>query len=191
MLTINLLPENARRAAPSNIEQFHRAPLAWIIVALMVGVPLLLWLPLQWRRYELASLTAKVRDLEPKKAAIDQLQATMQELRAKEVAFKALRQGHNLWSGRLNILSDVTPDGLWLTELSLDARGLTIQGSATARQSDPELVSITKLAQGLKADPDFSSAVKDIQIESIKQVKEGDIEVARFTVTCALAEPLQ
>lgn len=191
MLTINLLPESARRAAPSNIEQFHRAPLAWIIVAAMVGIPLLLWLPLQWQRYELASLTAKIRTLEPKKAAIDQLQITMQELRAKEAAFKSLREGQNLWSRRLNTISDVTPDGVWLTELSLDSKGLAIQGSASGHQSEPELVSITKLAQGLKADPDFSSAVKDIQIESIKQGKDGNVEVARFTLSCTLAEPLQ
>lgn len=188
MLTVNLLPETARKTGPSQVEQFHRTPLMGMAAAVMVALPLVLWIPIQVRRYQLGQLTTKIQTLQPKKTSIEQLQRSLQQLRAQQAAFQGLGKGQNLWSRRLNTLSDVMPDGVWLTELSLDpAKGLVIHGSAIG-QSDPELTSITKLVQGLKADADFSSAVKELQIESIKRVQEGQVEVAHFTLTCTLAE---
>lgn len=188
MLNINLLPETVRKAGPSTIEQFHRTPLMALAAAVLMVVPLSMWIPIQVRRYQLRQLTDKIQTLQPRKAGIDQLQQSLQTLRAQQAAFQGLGRGQNLWSRRLNTLSDLTPDGVWFTELSLDpVKGLAIQGSAIG-QSDPELVSITKLVQGLKADADFASAVKEVQIESIKRVQEGLVEVAHFGLTCTLQD---
>jgi len=188
MLNINLLPETVRKAGPSRIEQFHRTPLMGIAAAVLIALPLSVWIPIQVRRYQLRQLNAKIQELQPKKAGVDQLQQSLQKLRAQQAAFQGLGKGQNLWSRRLNTLSDLAPDGLWFTELTLDpVKGLILHGSAIG-QSDPELVSITKLVQGLKADADFASAVKEVQIESIKRVQEGQVEVAHFGLTCTLQE---
>jgi len=188
MLHINLLPETVRKAGPSTLEQFHRTPLMGIAAALLIAAPLSIWIPIQLKRYQLRQLNAKIQVLQPKKADVDQLQQFLQKLRAQQAAFQGLGKSQNLWSRRLNTLSDLTPDGMWFTELTLDpVKGLMIRGSAIG-QSDPELVSITKLVQGLKADADFASAMKEIQIESIKRVQEGSVEVAHFGLTCTLQE---
>ena len=188
MLTINLLPEPARKARPSTVEQFHRTPLMAMAAAALFALPVVIWIPIQVRRYQLQQLNAKIQTLQPKKTGIEQLQRSLQQLRAQQAAFQGLGKGQNVWSRRLNTLSDVTPEGVWLTELSLDpVKGLVIHGSAIG-QSDPELASITKLVQGLKADADFALAVKELQIESIKRVQEGQVEVAHFTLTCTLVE---
>ena len=188
MLKINLLPESLQKATSSPIEQFYRTPLIWVVVVGVVVFPLLFWIPTVMRRQELAKLHAKVQSLEPKKAHVDRLQEALTKLRAEETAYKGLRRGTG-WSKRLNTLSDLTPSGVWFTDFSLDQRELIIQGSAIG-SGDPQMASVTKLVQELKADADFAAVVKDIQIESIKRVPEGDLELVQFTLTCPLAEAL-
>jgi len=190
MLTINLLPESARKASLSAIEQFHRTPLMWIAVAGMVTLPLLLLGPLHLRRHRLQQLQATISLLQPKKARVEELQRSLQELQAQERAFRGLGAGQGgLWSRRLNQLSRVTPDGVWFTELDLDLdRGLLIQGSAI-EEVGPEKSSVARLVHDLKGDAEFMAPFKDLQIESLKRLQEGDQEIVQFTLIAMMAEP--
>ena len=189
MLQINLLPEGARRATLSPVEHFHRTPLMWLSVALTIGFTCSLFIRISLRRGMLRELNNKIHLLEPKKSALDELQQRLQQLRAQEAAFHGLRHAQGLWSKRLNTLSDVTPEGVWFTELSLDRKkGLIIQGSAIGQGGGGEMVNVGHLVQDLKANPDFSLAIKDIQIESIKRIQEKDVEIVQFTLSCPLRE---
>jgi len=188
MLTINLLPASARKTALSSLEQFHRTPLMWMAVVVMVGLVMALWVPLTIRRGQLRQLNAKIDALTPKKLEVERLQQFTRQLHAQEASFKGLAQGRYRWSRRLNTLSTLTPEGTWFTELSLDqTKGLVIQGSAIGEGGN-EMVHIGRLVQDLKADSDFSAAVRDIQIESIKRFQDKEIEIVQFTLTCALAD---
>lgn len=189
LLRINLLPESARKTTLSPVEQFHRTPLMALAVGVMALIPLSLFIPTYFHRQKLQRLTAKIQTLEPRRIEMDQLQRTLQRLRTQEAAFQGLKKGQGLWSRRLNTLSSVTPNGVWFTELSLDpAKGLVIQGSAIA-SAGPAMVTVSRIAQDLKADADFASAFKQIQIESIKQVQEGEFDIVQFTVTCTVQGP--
>ena len=187
MLKINLLPEGARKATLSHIEQFHRTPLMAIAFLVLAAIPLLLWMPVHFQTQELERLNEKIQTLQPKKTEVERLQRLLQELRAQQKAFQGLGKGPGLWAQRLNILSNVTPEGVWYTELALDpTKGMVLQGSAIGQQVGPEMVSVTRLVRDLEANPDFASVVKDIQIESIKRVPEGEIDVVQFTLSCSL-----
>ena len=187
MLKINLLPEGARKATLSPIEQFHRTPMMWILAGVLVLFALSLTLPVSLRHRQLRQLTERVQILTPQKQEVEQLQRQLQQLRAQEAAFRSLGQGQGLWSKRLNVLSNVTPEGIWFTELNLDQKtGLVIQGSAIGAANAEK--NVGRLVQDLKADPDFTAAVKDVQIESIKRVQDKGIEVVQFTMVCALAD---
>lgn len=184
LLRINLIPESAKKAGSTSVEQLHRAPLMWIGAGVLLVVPVLMVLPMQLRRAHLNRMTAKLAELQPDLLQTQRLQRQVELLRAQDDAFRRLGTGGELWAKRLNVLSDATPAGLWFTELSLDRdKGLVIQGSAV-QQGEQEMVSITRLVQSLKSDPDFSSTVQDIQIESIKRVQDGELEVVLFTLTC-------
>ncbi len=188
MLTINLLPAGVRKASLSPVEQLHRTPLMWIVVTTLVALGCLAWMPIPFRQRQLAQLTANIQVLAPKKQALDQVQQALQRLRSQETAFRGLGQGQRMWSKRLNILSDALPEGVWLTDLALDqAKGLVIQGSAIG-QGDPQMTSVTRFVHDLQTDQNFASAMKDISIESIKRVPEGEIEIVQFTLTCSIAE---
>lgn len=188
MLKVNLLPAEQRKRSLSPIEQLHRTPFMWIVAAVMVVLPLVFFIPIGVRREQLRKLNEQIQSLEPRRMEVERLQRVLQTLRAQEAAFQKLAKGYGLWSERFNTLSTVTPDGVWFTELTLDpSKGLIIQGSA-AGQGDPGMGSVTRLVQGLQADHNFMSAIKEIQIESIKRTQEGEVEVMRFTLTCALLE---
>lgn len=189
MLTINLLPQGARKPVHSPLQQFHRTPLFWLGIIGMAFTMLSPVLLIQMYRGQVRQLASKINALQPKKAEVDRLQQWLQTLQGQQAAFQHMRHGEGSWSRRLNILSDLTPDGVWFTEFDLDEeRGLVIQGAAMS-QGGAEMVAVGRLVSDLKAEPVFSSAVRDIQIESIKRVQEEGLELVEFTLTCALAEP--
>ena len=188
LLKVNLLPESARKASLSPIEQFHRTPLMWFAVAALVGFAVLLLVPIGILQGRLRQLNSTVEQLQPRKAEVDRIQRSLQNLHAQEAAFRNLKQGRSLWSKRLNLLSNVTPEGIWFTELTLDpSKGLTIEGSAIG-QGGAEMVNVGRLREDLQADPDFRAAVKDVQIESIKRIQDRDVEIVQFTLSCKLAD---
>ena len=47
---------------------------------------------------------------------------------------------------------------------------------------------VGRLVGDLKADPDFASVFKYMQIEAIKRAPEKEIELVRFTVTCLFVQ---
>ena len=188
MLKVNLLPEGARQAALSPIEQFHRTPLMWLVMGAMLVFVLVLLVPLGIYGQQLHGLQVQIQALQPKKLEVDRAQRFVQGLRAQEAAFRGIKQGGGMWAERLNVLSDVTPEGVWFTELELDQdKGLIIRGSAISKGGS-EMVSVGKLRSDLKANPDFAAAIEDIQIESIKRIQDKNIEIVQFTLACALRE---
>ena len=187
MLKINLLPESARKPGVPAVDHFHRTPLFWLMLGGMGAFIVLLLIPLQLRQQQLQQLNAKIQALQPKKLELDELQRVIAQLRSQEQAFKSLGNVQGLWSKRLNTLADVTPDGVWFTELNFDeTKGLVIQGQALVQGSD-EMSHVGRLVADLKANGDFAGAVKDIQIESIKRVQDKEIELVQFTLTCMLS----
>lgn len=189
MLRVNLMPESARRSTGSQIEQAYRMPLAKFLAAGLMVYLLTLAVPYVLYQQQLKSLNDKIQSLQPKKLEVERIQKLLADLRGQEASFKKLAQGdRGLWSKRFNVLSDVTPDGVWFTELVLDQeKGLVMQGTAIG-QGGAEMVSVGRLVQDLKADTNFTAAVKDIQIESIKSFQEQDIEMVEFTLTCKLLD---
>ena len=186
MLKINLLPESVRKYSISPIEQFHRTPLMWVVVGLMIGIVVLLLLPIAVHGQQLHALNAKVAALQPKKHEVDELQQSLQQLRAEQEAFQGLGKGQGHWAKRLNSLSTLTPEGVWFTDLTLElSTGLVLRGSAIG-QGDTEMVGIGRFVQDLKSNAEFSSVFKNIQIESIKRTQDRTIEVIQFTITASL-----
>ena len=188
MLQINLLPEEARETSLSSLEQLHRIPLIWIVVGLLIGFGLVLLIPVHFNQRRLNVLTKQIEQLKPKEFEVHKLQQTLNQLKREAAAFEQIKSGNRrAWSQRLNKLSDLTPDGIWFTNLDLDpVKGLVIQGAAIG-QGGSEMANVGKLVQDIKGDTEFTSAFKDVQIESLKRVYEKEIEVVRFTLICQLS----
>ncbi len=191
MFTINLLPESYRKTTATPLPPLHRSPLVSVVVAIVLGLTILLALVRQVRQMQLNHLNAQLQQLQPRRVEVDRLRVTLQKLRTQQTSFEGLHRGESVWARRLNTLSDATPEGIWFTTLSLDpVRGLVIEGAALGQEGQ-EMAQIGQLVQNLKDQPAFTSAVRDIQIESIKSTRENDVEITLFTVTCVLEAAVQ
>lgn len=187
LLRINLLPDSAQKASQQSVQQFYRTPLVGIGIALLALLAVGLQVPVQLNQRKVNKLNEKIHKLQPRQAEVKRVQELLSRLRAQRDAFEGLKMGSGSWSRRLKVLSDATPNGLWFTELLLDRnKGLVIQGMALASQG-PEMVTVTRLVQDLQSDANFASAFKQIQLESIKRVQQGDFDVVQFTITCTMA----
>jgi Tfp pilus assembly protein PilN len=186
MISINLLPESYRQPTVSPLQEFHRSPLALFVIVILVGFAGLLFTGVQMRQGALAGVNGKLQQLAAPKTAVDELNVLVRELRDQRTVFERLSHARSQWAHHLNVLSDVVPEGVWLTDLSLDPdRGLVIQGSALA-QGGQEMLRITRLVEGLKGDKEFGQVLQNVQIESIKRMKEEQIDVVEFTLTTKL-----
>ena len=188
MLTVDLLPGTYRRSAESSLEQLHRMPLVWLIAGLLMIIAAIPGVLVYVRTRTLDQLNAKIQALQPKHQSIEQIRIYLQQLHEQEQTFKGLVERGGEWSRRLNVLSTVIPDGVWFTELALErGKNLIIQGSALS-EGGAEMMRVGRLVQDLKASEEFGRVVKDIQIESIKRVQDKDLEIVKFTLTCALTD---
>lgn len=188
MLTINLLPESARNPPASFLTQFHRTPFMWLVISILVMVPLGLWAFLSFHRQQLARLEEAIQVLEPKKRAVDELQRSLQQRRVEETAFRDLEAGQSQWAKRLNVLSDLVPDGVWLTELVFDPLSTLVIRGAVMGESGSEMARVGRFVQELNTADALTSLIKDIQIESLMRVQDGDLEIVQFTLSCTLRE---
>ena len=188
MILVNLLPEAYRKPKVAPIQQFHRSPLALLFGAALLSSLILLGLLFQMHQAHLAGLTSRLRQLEPRKAAVDQLQTSIRALQNQQDVFARLMRERSRWARYLNTLSDAVPNGVWFTDLSFDPlKGLVIQGSAI-NQGGEEMVRIGRFVQDLKSDTAFAVTFQDIQIESIKSVQDQEMELVEFTLTADLID---
>ena len=188
MITINLLPETPRHAKAGTFTQLHRSPLVFAGVIGLIVVTGLLVLLRTFRQHQLTQLTVRLQQFDAKKQGVSTLKTALQQFREQQAIYQGLAEARSRWAQRLNILSDAMPDGVWLTHLVLEpSRGLVIEGAAV-QQGEEVMAQIGRLVQALKEDPEFSRAVHDVQIESIKSVKDGELDVTQFALICEMAE---
>lgn len=187
MIAINLLPEAYRKPKPSSIQQLHRSPLALVLIGVLLGLSLLLVALRGVSQLRLARLTARVKTLGPQQQAITEVKTTLAALRQQQQTLDYLDRQRSRWAGRLNVLSDVIPAGMWLTELTLDPQDtLVLQGVAISQDGEG-MTAVTRFVQELKADPRLAGVIRDIQIDTVQNVQDGQIELMKFTLTCPLA----
>ena len=183
MITINLLPEAYRKAPPNPALQFYRSPLAIGLIVLCVGVGVVLGMVTGVRQARSQQLQSRMQQFESQKKTTDELAASVKRLRDQQAVFDRLTLDRSQWWKYLNEVSNLTPEGVWFTDLSLDpAKGLVMQGSAIS-QGGEEMVRIGRLVQELKSSSEIASIIPNIQIESIKSMQDGNIELIQFTLT--------
>ena len=186
IVAVNLLPDTYRKATPSSLQQFHRSPLAIGLVSVLVGLGLLLVALRGVNQFRLARLMARVNTLAPKQQAIGEAKAALAALREQQRTLAYLEHQRSHWAVCLNVLSDVIPAGLWLTGLTLDPQNTLVLDGMAIDQGGEGMTPVTQFVQALKADPRLAGVVREIQVEGIKNIQDGQIGLMKFTLTCSL-----
>lgn len=187
MITINLLPAESRGRTAVSLQQVSRSPLVLLIVGGLIGVTLCFVGVRLAQQARLRRITDQIQQLLPHKMQVTHVKEEVDALRARHAVYERLNRERSQWAKLLSALATVMPDGVWLTDLSLDLpqTTLTLEGSAIG-EGEEKVNRIGRLVQALKVDPVFSAGTRDIQIESLKSLFQGEIEVALFTIRCAL-----
>jgi len=90
-----------------------------------------------------------------------------------------------VWSQKLNAISDGITRGVWLRKMVLDKAGLTMEGSAVSKSHD-EITNVGNFVAALKKDEGFMSGFASLEVNSIQRGKRSAMEVTDFTVTAKL-----
>lgn len=189
MITINLLPESARKPQTTSLQQFPRSPLAIGLVGGLIGVSVLLLGAKVILQARLRGLTATLQQQQPQKAQAEAVRASVTALRDRDELYQRLSRERSDWTQRLSALAEMTPDGIWLTDFAFDPdEGLALQGAAIGNGGE-EMIRIRRFVQDLRSHPAFAALIKDVQIESIKSVLDGDVEIVKFALTGQLSQP--
>ncbi|MBI3088410.1 MAG: hypothetical protein HYY91_05975 [Candidatus Omnitrophica bacterium] len=183
MITINLLPESARKVRTVSLHDLPRSPLALVIGGALIGLWLVLAAAKGLYQTRLGQLKTRMQQLQPTQGEAEALRASVDTLRTQQQLYQRISQARSQWARSLNALSDVVPDGLWLRELVIEPKEkVEFKGSIVA-QGGEEMVRLRRLVQDLKSDPRFLMPGWDLQIDSIKSVPDGQIEVLEFAMT--------
>jgi len=90
-----------------------------------------------------------------------------------------------IWSKKLNVISDGITRGVWLRKMVLDKGGLTMEGSAVSK-SHEEISNVGNFVSALKKDEGFMSGFSSLEVNSIQRGKRSSMEVTDFIVTVKL-----
>ena len=198
MIEINLLPEELRiktktkgservpekkGALPNQDKLFiYAIPFA---LALFILVHLYFAVIAISKNTQLISLNRKWLNLEPQKKVLDEFNKEF-SLGSQDAAFSQLLISQRvLWAHKLNKLSLNLPPGVWFSEIALNGKNITIQGSVISLQKE-EVSLVNKLLDNLKMDAEFSKDFSSFELSSMQNKVIGGYDIADFVLVGVL-----
>jgi Tfp pilus assembly protein PilN len=126
-----------------------------------------------------AILTNELKDLE-----IDALSSLKSKTQDKLNSYKNVFRKDFLISEKLEVLSGLIPEGVWLEEMSFDRngrriyfRGLVYRDNETEAADAPY-----KFIANLKSSPLFSNKVANISVKSLRSSTQRNYKVSKFEI---------
>jgi Tfp pilus assembly protein PilN len=185
MININLLPEELKKqrvVLPKGL---------FILGGAILIVLLSLWLSSVSSSYQKTKKASD--DLENKWQRILKLKneygkhkKTLKALEKRAMVVNYLMADRIHWSQKLNELSNLLIDGIWLNELNINTTTLSIEGSVYAKNGREEAI-VGTFMNDIKNDESFFSDFRDIELKIIKrQIK--DVEHISFVLFCHLKQ---
>lgn len=185
MIKINLLPENLRHqrlVIPKGL--LGTCGLTLILISFFSF--LIINTVLIQKNKELKTIEDKWQKILDLKKELGLHKREIENLEQRSKVIDYLMANRILWSKKLNELSDLITDGIWLNKVELDKKLLTMEGSVYSENKDEEAI-VGNFMNSIKRHKSFFKDFNDIELKIIKR-KEGDIEYVNFVVYCGLKE---
>jgi Tfp pilus assembly protein PilN len=186
MININLLPDDLKKQRvilPKGI---------FIVLGIVLLSIFIIWSSLVSKG--LAAVTLQSDELENKWQKILELKSEYgiykKELKALEEragVVNYLMADRIYYSQKLNELSDLLSDGIWLNALDLDGEMLTIEGKVYSKEGKEEAI-VGNFMNSIKHHESFFKDFNDVELKIIKR-KTQDIELISFVLFCHLKQP--
>lgn len=195
MIEIDLFPKELRekKKFKLNLKPVFKTKLVYTVLGSIVLLHLLLQIITMVNARRIRVLKRNCQSLSSQKAELGRLKAELVELNSKIPLIEQLIINRVAWSKKLNSISDLLVDGIWLEEISLGGEKtkanqqtleyLIIRGSAASKAKD-ETALIGRFMQNLKDDTSFCGDFIDIELGPIKKRQIVQTEVMDFILFC-------
>ncbi|MBM3247950.1 MAG: PilN domain-containing protein [Candidatus Omnitrophica bacterium] len=191
MIEINLLPQELRKKESNFKLPFPKENLILFggaILVLLILIHLILMGALAAKKVKYLGLNMEWQKILPEKNKIDSLKGEQKEITEKIKSIdKLTKKGRISWAKKLNVISDVLPQGVWVRRVNFIGTALTIEGSSVSLRGE-EVILVNKFASALKNSANFYSDFKDVEVGSIKRRQIKNIEVADFVLLATVKE---
>ena len=191
MIEINLLPAQYRikkkgkrkKIAPEKKTLFLLSIAIEIFLILaVVGYSFFLQIELKKVKKELAKTEEELKVLEPLYKEVTLARKEIETIKPKLVVLDALVESRKLWSRKLNQISWLLHEKIWLTKIEVSKTLLTLKGSAVSLEGEERLQAIADFMAILKGDKNFfADYFEDLRFVNCSSREIGNFDVMDFT----------
>jgi len=138
-------------------------------------------------QHKIDTYNAELQSIEDR---IAKLEASSDYLSPEDLFTLAnITRNRMIWSEKLEVLGDILPKDVALTELSYDRDNhiFIIKGISKVKTGMKDLDLVVAIINIVKAQKDFSSDFSEIKFQSSMRIKYRDQEMVRFEIACLLA----
>lgn len=195
MIEINFLPVKYRKRNIQlpDLSEIKAIPIIIGVFSFLIGVYLILSIILAVKTGALNRLNNEWQGMTGEKQHVDEIKKEIKYFKGKADLIDKLVGGRMLWAKKLNQLSDLIPDGIWLENLELGSRKdqqvLILKGNVFSRSKE-ETALTGDFIKSLRDNREFFADFSDIELESIKRHKLGETEVMEFNLILFMVNPI-
>ena len=192
MLEINLVPKNLRKKRKSHFAWGEMKIPLEVVVGIGGGfVFLLIFVHVLLLIINISCLTRhkmlknEWTKIIPQKEKADSILSQLRNMQLRKNTIKGISPddiNSSSWAVKLNILSDVLPNGVWLKKVALSEKILFVEGSSISTQNR-DLLDIHHLITSLKNSNAFLENLTSLDLGTIQRRKIRDIEIIDFLIT--------
>lgn len=184
MIEINLLPEGSRgkRAIRFALPGDYLKKSLFILITLIVITHILIQIFITVNAVMLASSDKRLAAIRPQKKLVDEMKSEVQKYNALQDLFSKAAAQRARAAAALNLISDVIPEGVWLTGLSLSAQAGELSGACVSAEGG-EITQVGKLLNALKQEPELKAVFPELELSSVKRRKLGPSEIVEFVMS--------
>ncbi len=185
MIEINLLPEDLKPKTTPPSESMELIRVIYFmpfILAILIVTHILLGGVFILKSAQLGIVNAKWRKLEPQRKLLEDFKKESDGLSGDAQLIKQLGLGNISWAEKLNKLSLSLPAGIWLNELTLAKKILTLRCSTVSLKKE-ELTLINKFIDNLKGDAEFFKDFSNLELGPIERRVIAGYDIVDFTLT--------
>ncbi|MEW6101529.1 MAG: PilN domain-containing protein [Candidatus Omnitrophota bacterium] len=191
MIEINLLPEELKiKAKSAKIIEKRPQPkhllylLPFLAIILIFSHIVLVFSAIS-KNHRLRLLNNKWQSSEPERKIVEDFNKQYSGLFQSVPQVNQLLQERITWSGKLNKLSQVVPQGIWFNQLSVSGKDFLLEGAAISLQKE-EINLIKIFIDELKKDPQFFGDFLNLELNSVQRKNQGGYEIVEFVLSGAL-----
>ena len=196
MITINLLPKQIQKERKLNTLKSLIITVAGSLLAFLLLVWILLGLNLRVRKAQFNSLNKRWKSLVPVVNEVAKLEEYKKTLEKRVRLVDNLLHRRMLWAKKLNDISRLIPDGVWLNGLRIGQKSLTgsadgiisnkaliLDSACVSLKGEEMLDLIGRFMASMKNDKGFFQDFIDIRLGTCQRERRGSLETMNFELT--------